>query len=411
MTTTINAVILPLVSLVLFSVLSNNSKVTTTTTRITLQFDGSFRPPKDPGVSTIPRRLAVAAACLSMTITHHDENKPTLFPVAVGTRIVPIDINMSSQHVELEGLLLGLKYINENWVELMEKRLRILDTDTSCDIQADQITLMIQGDCKTVIDQLSGKAVPRKLEARLNKARNLLCQLLSRGGSIILAYNLVPRCENCVCDSLCSNLMNIVACKAWNDCLDDVAKVRRRDSVGASRKDDSFTDTPLSSILTSHLDPVNSVIKYSLRVPLYDKLATIARNCEDFDSLTTIGEWMEDDVERWRSQESASKAGKKRSIAYQVRGWRGLGNSKKAVFLERKHRIPLRSDGETEHGYSVLGYDELRSLGCREEEWEQSIPKQWRDVLSTWFSETMKHGGKDTAPFWVKDGKFHRSKE
>lgn len=401
--------LLPLLSLVLPSPSSpseyeNSSKQTTTrTTKTTfiLQFDGSFRPPKDPGVSTIPRRLAVAAAYLSMTLTYN-ENVVTLLPVAVGTKILPVDIGMSSQHVELEGLLLGLNYINEHWIELMEKRERMLEA--SYFGEADQLTLKIQGDCKTVIDQLTGKAVPRKLEAGMNQVQNVLDQLLSRGDSIVLGYNLVPRHENHVCDCLCSNLINIVVSKAWSECIDDLEKVQQDDSYGPSRQD-HYLSRPVSRILSSHLDSCSSVIKYSLRYPLFEKLAIIALDSKDYESLITIGERLNEEVQRWCRQKATLTAVKKRSAVYQVEGWKGLRNSKKTRFLEHKHRILFQTHSTVDHGHPVLSYDELRSLGYCEEEWERDIPKQLMDLLSTWFRETMKRGGKDASPFWVHDGR------
>jgi hypothetical protein len=345
-------------------------------------------------------------------MTTQDENIAVVadFPVAVGTKILPMEIDMSSQRVEFEGLLVGLKYINEHWVELMEEKRKRLLESSYCVVQDDQLTLKIQGDCKTVIDQLSGKAYPRKLELQLNQARDLLGQLVSRRDVMILEYDLLPRHENCVCDCLCSNLINIMTSKAWNDCMDDLEKVQRHhdhDSLGLSCKDHS-SKPAINNILISHLDPVSSMIKYSLRLHLYEQLATIATRCQDYDVLIMIGERLQEEVQRKHSRKGTWKVVKKRSVLYQIKGWRGLGNTKKAMFLEHKHRMLLQSNVEImDNGYSILHIDDFRSLGYSQEEWEESIPKQWRDVLSIWFSEAMKHGGKDISSFWVSDESFH----
>jgi hypothetical protein len=307
---------------------------------------------------------------------------------------------MSSQHVELEGLLLGLNYINNHWITLMEKRDRMLEASSV--VQSDRMTLKIQGDCSTVIYQLSGKAAPRKLEAPMNEARRLLSQILSRDNSIELRYSLVPRHENCVCDRLCSNLMKVVASKAWNKCIDDIEEVCRNHNADPSRK--SHSSVLVRGILNSHLDPSSSVIKYSLRLPLYGKLAGIAMNFDDYDALIHIGEQLERELQRWFAQEGTAKAVKSRSVEYQVKGWRGLGNRKKVTFLEHKHRMLLRCDDEMDHGHSELSCDELRSLCCSEEEWDQSTPQQWKDVLNAWFRETISHGGNDASPLWVRNG-------
>lgn len=415
---------------------------------ITIQFDGSFRPPRDPGCATLPRRLAVAAAAIycgrvnddSTTDANQNNNSIHLpSPIAVGTyccaslveAAVPHSLlSSSSQHAEYEGLLLGLRYVMEHWQDIvLTTTMMTVNASESTEIDANLLELRIQGDCKTVIDQLSGKALPRKLEGQHREAKRLLEEMQQEqcsSTSIMMTtikdvtYQLIPRDQNSVCDNLCQNLQSIVVSQKWNDCLHEMEHMDRQNDDGDAQS------SSVERILAKYLDPSTSVIRYSLRPPLYQKLATILKDSavlrgeedccrsrwdDHYTSLIRIGErlWEEarlfeprDSIAAVNNNNSNVQNWKRLGIAYQIEGWRGLGNDKKAAFLQRKHRIVLQTNVESR--VACYHYDMLRRLGRVPEEWnERSIPKEWREgILHQWFCKVSGNSQMHSlTPLWL----------
>jgi ribonuclease HI len=358
---------------------------------VTLQFDGSFRPPKDPGRATLPRRLAVAAACVSVEAA----TDSTLFLpfAAVGTRVLAVPTDMTSQQAEYEGLLLGLRYLYDHWPDLMCK----MTNNSSHDKRDVGVTLKIQGDCKTVIDQISGKAVPRKLQSHWNEAKSVLNQIVSREESLMLDVCLIPRRENGVCDNLCTNLMNIMTSKVWNDCISNLESVNREAVETRMRP----TSGAVNTILTLYLNAASSVIRYSLRACLYAKLAILAEQCNDHKGMIQVGERLWEEANLIEPNTIQSFPLKVLGVKSQINGWRGIGDHKKATFLERKHRVLFRAHSETESLRPSNDYEFLRSLGHAKEEWNGNVPLRWIEVLNKWFCESSATSDMDTPIVWV----------
>ena len=99
-----------------------------------LYFDGSLRTPRDVGFST--HRLGRMASC--GTALYDDDHKL----VCLGGKSLDIVPDITSANVEYDGFLFGL------------------NAPCLCS-ETDQ--LIVRGDCKAIIDQLNGNAVPRKL--------------------------------------------------------------------------------------------------------------------------------------------------------------------------------------------------------------------------------------------------------
>jgi len=110
---------------------------------LVLQFDGSFRPPKDFGFPTDSMRKL--PSCSSAILADGDEQV-----LALGGKLIPFMPGMTSADAEYDGLLVGLEWLGKQEDDWWTKH-------------ASSKTLTIRGDNKAIIDQLSGSALPRKL--------------------------------------------------------------------------------------------------------------------------------------------------------------------------------------------------------------------------------------------------------
>uniref|UniRef100_A0A7S4EGY1 RNase H type-1 domain-containing protein n=1 Tax=Pseudo-nitzschia australis TaxID=44445 RepID=A0A7S4EGY1_9STRA len=446
---------------------------TITTTHIKLQFDGCLRPPRDPGFPTIPYRMAVCAACVGVVHDGNnnidnnnnnnwkdsginnercDNDERTVRPLAVGSVALPVSTEITSQHAEYEGLLLGLEWLGKifsspNWNEehISTENLTAIDIDDDIDTNSDIFSTMqqkrhkalisIEGDCKTVIDQLSGKSIPRKLEPLHQRAQSLLDQLTSNNhGAIITTdsgktkikcetgpesnastdtvvlfeteYCHIPRSQNSISDSLCNNLMNIIAAKSWKDNIQQLEEAEK-DVIGHELSPSCAFTTPRS--LSNIIETASKTTKYSLRPPLYEKVANLAAGTKDYKLLVEIGERLAEEGSfnskpnnnsRGRDSSNRSISSKRKGINYQIRGQRGLGKEKNARFLERKHRILLSTDvgnEDTKKGVEILKY-----LGdITEGDWDTVASDVWRPMVEKWFVSARFEAEDDLLPLWV----------
>ncbi|KAL3903665.1 MAG: hypothetical protein SGILL_010360, partial [Bacillariaceae sp.] len=157
--------------------------------------------------------------------------------------------------------------------------------------------------------------------------------------------------------------------------------------------------TSVQRILRTYLDPSTSKIQYSLRPLLYDKLASLALEMKDFETLITIGEQFYDEAKKFHPKETAAVEFQRRCIFYQIAGWRGLGNSRKAEILERKHRVLLSSGCLAD---SMQAPKEEFEFDIQQE-WDPKIPAYWDGILRKWFevAEAKIDGAEDIAELWV----------
>ncbi|KAG7350416.1 reverse transcriptase-like protein [Nitzschia inconspicua] len=420
---------------------------------ISLQFDGSYRPPKDFGHATIPRRFAVAAACVSLdttttigtttttTCTRNKDTNSKVQPMAVvAARILPtVPFEMTSQHAEYEGLLLGLRHVNDQWQkwvncngnqqnehQIQNHHHQVAYTTTSSSNNREQqqghdsietkskchqlIILRIQGDCKTVIDQLSGKSVPRKLERLWKEAQDQIERIQQQqeshtDDSLVMEYKLLPRNENKICDNVCNNLMSIMSNNVWTECITTLENTNFEGIVETNTNTNTIPRDDrnlIDQFWTTYLDPSNSIIRYSLRPLLYIKLATLATEHNHHESLIQLGEtlWNEarmycphkngPSIDRNESSLPYNIALRKFSIECQINGWMGLGNQKMVSSLQRKHRRLLSMEVVDAVGTVVTpshawDYETLRRHGEIKEDWEDGIPQEWREMLHQWF--------------------------
>ena len=444
---------------------------TIATTHIKLQFDGCLRPPRDPGYPTIPYRMAVCAACVGVVHGGNNNNhnnwkdsdrnnnecgdtdETIVTPLAVGAVALPVSTEITSQHAEYEGLLLGLEWLvkffsSPNWNEeqISTENLTAIDIDHGIDSDAftmqqqrHQVLISIEGDCKTVIDQLSGISIPRKLEPLYQRAQSLLDQLTSNNyGAIITTrmnsgkakkkcetgpesnaqtntvvlfeteYCHIPRSQNPISDSLCNNLMNIIAAKSWKDNIQQLEEAEK-DAIGHELSPSCASTTTTLRSLSNIIEAAIKTTKYSLRPHLYEMVANLADMTKDYKLLVDIGERLVEEGSfntksnnnsRGRESSIRSISSKKKGIDYLIRGMRGLGKEKSAKFLERKHRILLSRDVGNEDTNKGIGM--LRCLGdITEGDWDKVTPDVWRLMVEKWFVSARYEAEDDLLPLWV----------
>ena len=208
---------------------------------IVLRFDGSLRPPPDlDGFTRAPvawthasakpldgsATLASCGATISLHAPDDPDGREEGELVAAGAKHVPNFPGMTSADAEYEGLLFGL-----------ERLLRAFSADLSDDSDAwawhepagtdgpppEPPRIILRGDCKAVIDQLSSRSVPRKTAAQHQLAMDQMRALQdahaaqqrrrSRRSSkgvpspapreLSFGFEHVPREENVLCDALC----------------------------------------------------------------------------------------------------------------------------------------------------------------------------------------------------------------
>ncbi len=408
-------------SLLLFALLGSALATTVPsapqTTHFRVGFDGCFRPPRDPGFPTIPHRKAVCAACISM-VHENDTGNSTLLPLSVGARIVPVMMDTTSQHAEYEGLLMGLEWLVDFFSCQKNEKLG----------QTERCVLTIEGDCKTVIDQLTGKSNPRKLEELHGRAQDLMNELKAVH-PLQAEIRHIPRDENSISDGLCNNLMSILDSKTWIESIEELEQVANGDEDSLSSQES----------LATIFETAAKTTKFSLRPYLYDVVANLAMETKNHELLVNIGERMVEEEKSLAGKNNKSNALeksatsiRKRGVIYQIQGWKKMEKPKKMKFLQRKHRVLLndydvdRNDDDDESRTEFFSWiqdmrfdtgdpnssihQKLVNLGhITEGEWDESIVHDWKVLLDKWFDlarnqEAKAEPEEDTfSPLWIVD--------
>ena len=341
-----------------------------------LQFDGSHRPPRDPKFpSGSLGRIGTAAACLQIIRMGAETNdivddpieestaQTTITPTTIwlGGRSMPQGSLESSAEAEYEGLILCL----EQAVLLFQNgQLRVLpansvtpgdndnnsnnNTNNNNNNMAGRLSnIIIQGDCKTVIDQMRGKSRPRKLQSQYRRAQECLGQLRQAGHSLLeFEFQHIPREENGLCDGICHVIRSkVVEEEAWQGALN------------CCQQAPSIIKGQMS-ILSRCIGPENkSLIPYSKRPFLYQYLAENVRKSNStgdeyrYETLIEIGAQMEHEakqiwsrVARDHQQSPDCKNLQAQGVRLQIEGLRGQASRKSlktAVVKERQNRVLL----------------------------------------------------------------------
>jgi ribonuclease HI len=302
---------------------------------ITLKFDGSLRHPTDGGIPTATLgRMASCACCISCN------DKINEYPLLLGGKGLCATSTMTSGEVEYEGLLFAMK------------SLRSYLSKYSTTTRATQLTIFVQGDCKNVLNQMSGKAIPRKLEPYYLRARSEVDEvsqsLLNKYCSCTFEFQHIPRTDNQLCDRTSACIITEKQMKALNDVWSEVLFLEK---VGSSLEMFSVT-----RILDQWFQPETSLIPLSKRLKVYSHLTSIATLTRDFSGLLTVAHQYEEDVRVLRV--NAVKTGRRNSdfvknnttlydtlhadaVIYQILAMRALGQQKEAIRKQQKKRVFL----------------------------------------------------------------------
>jgi Reverse transcriptase-like len=446
-------------------------------TTILVKFDGSLRFPSDPGFPT--RSLESIAACAAYITADTDSTtfstEDVIFQRSIqssrqpcaflGGKLVDSRQIQNSAESEYEGLILGLEGLFALLTAAgqgyprppgMKHHIKVSKLDV----------VTIQGDCKTVIQQMRGRSRPRKLERHHSRAHQLVERLLPLCNRIQFEH--IPRSENCLCDQLCIRMIlqkeMITLQQAWIE-LHDMALeaigddknkntaleattslILASSSSSSSVVSPNATSTPCNSKITEylarHFSPsCSNLICISARPVIYRWLALIARNCNDNESLIEVGKRLESEArDGWPlvrsngifskvetlSQQQQQQGGVATSrssfeherllveaLVYVTSGLNGVGRSKEAAQISRRNRYILNKFSwlvnETtaflNGGLQVAHPDEIRmSLMLKENtRFENSNSNWWSEPVKIGISATNESAcWKNNEPLWVQ---------
>jgi len=273
---------------------------------LVLHFDGSLRPPRDSGFPT--HGLGRMASC-GAALYGDDHTLLTL-----GGKSLDIVPGITSADVEYDGLLFGLNhYLDER--------------------KDDDITLSVRGDCKAIIDQLNGNAVPRKLQPKHETALNLLERIEK------VAFEHVPREENKLCDAICAGVTTIMEQRQVAAFRQELSYLTQS-ANGSSAK--GVTTSELTNLLNRFLTYDRSLVCYSIRPRLYNEAVMVAELFKDGMALEYIGRHLVSEGKVWTTDGRISRElMTAQGILWQVQGLELMGNEKQTKRLLQKHRYLL----------------------------------------------------------------------
>ena len=350
-----------------------------------LEFDGSFRPPRDSEFQTITSKLATCASCIYHSNIVEQESRQ---PIALGSRFLSVHVGFTSAHAEYDGLLLGLDWLVQSRKEFTLKE----RNDSPQGDHYGERHLIIQGDCKTVIDQLSGKSLSRKLREKYEIAEFQIEQLGEFFDKIEFRH--IPRSANLVCGNLCSNLMVAAIYLCWTRSIIELEEVYNRHT-----SNDNEAQPLLLERLDDHLQ--SRWIRYSVRPPLYERCFLLANEHHDYTSMIQVGERLADESQYFRSKFSFWKA---RGILFQIQGLHGLGQERKAQAMERKHRVLLAKESLSINDSftpTTSTSAELLSMIKSEPDWNEGISKDWIPLQNQWWKDVMRQDIFEGEPFSI----------
>jgi hypothetical protein len=198
-------------------------------------------------------------------------------------------------------------------------------------------TLLIREDFKTVIDQeVSGRSQSRKLQRLHRRVLEALEVLLRENGSFstIQLEHDVPRRQNVVCDNLCGNLVSMAAFQDWKGCVHELKSI--------PRQDDGSSGASLSKLFERCTGESSSYIKYSIRPALYAQIASHRqKNWKTTRLSGKLGDQLA--VESKLLSPAKPKEALAVGVGHQIRALKALGLGKKAMALERKYRVLLKT--------------------------------------------------------------------
>jgi ribonuclease HI len=309
---------------------------------LVLRFDGSLHRPVD-GTA----RMATAACALFRSHTSGNLLSPILL---VGGTYVPSIVSNSNSHgsvthpttsaeAEFSGLLLGLEGLLQHREALLAEAALLASTDHP--------VILIQGDCKTVIQQMQGRARARKLDEWCDRA-NRLVDLLSQESPWKLQFEHIPRTENALCDGLCrqlvamkrnSNMQSV--CRALASMLENPTAAAATSGSLTALLGELLASRYLSNGKTNLSVPVrldlysNILAPLALRLDAYELLYDVGHRTQHL-AATMTRKTTKQPPSSGRGTMSESSRFQLDGLSYQATALRKLGRDKEAAKVDRR---------------------------------------------------------------------------
>lgn len=276
-------------------------------TLLVVHFDGSLRKPSDPGFSVTD--LASMSSCAVGIQQSDDGHKPSSL-CAMGGKLVQVT---SSAEAEYEGLLMGLEMLSSPRSPWWHPS------------KSTPSTVLIMGDCKTVIQQMNGRSRPRKLQHYVDR-----CQALLETLPVHVEFRHVPRDQNVLADSLCQIIFQENVRKAMVDFTAALEDWQGGSEVG-------------TGILKRFLSFPSSLVPYSRRPRLYQQIAQKAVKLQAWHVLQDLGQRLDRDNSLVWTKSDSSEAHviqelTIQALVYKQLALEGLGRVNEVEVLWRKVR-------------------------------------------------------------------------
>jgi hypothetical protein len=394
---------------------------------IILRFDGSWKHPRDPEFPTSSLgRMAACGACIIIPKEQPDgvRSIDDATDVAlIGGRRLDVATVRGSAEAEYEGVILGL----DGLLQLHRDHLGVNGISRSSSAACSTSVVTIEGDCKTVIDQLKGIARPRKLDQYYNRAIDLIQQL-----PFDFRYQHIPRAENVLCDRICARILEEQQLEAWENAHQELAFICTNASLV---EDERSSEDLLSSYLHRHFGPAGKhYIPISQRPPFYRSIASTAFRIRDFASMVEVGSILEAEVKSvwsavrtppfvpsiaFQNNESEPPVYLDQrfkdkllieAVVYQVVGLHNLGKKKQEALAKRKNRYILEKYSEYAETVKVALTDEASSallLLVSERAFAASKSRHtgqddWPPLVKHWHDEASQSDlWRDDTVFWT----------
>mmetsp|Transcript_6349 Transcript_6349/g.9347 ORF Transcript_6349/g.9347 Transcript_6349/m.9347 type:complete len:347 (-) Transcript_6349:44-1084(-) len=322
---------------------------------LVVRFDGSLRPPRDYGFPTEKLcRLASAGAAII-----RDDSV-----IAVGGKAISLYPGITSADVEFEGLLLGLDYLSTEYKEN----------------ERNDGILTVEGDCKAVIDQMTGVAKGGKLEKKYESANSYLNRL----GFADINFCHIPRRRNTLCDSVCEEVINLLV----------------EQSFQRLRADLKENEILIDDLIEAYMGDC-SVIPHSRRLVAYMEILERARQLTDGVGIQSLGRQLQLDSKAWPDCNSDYAKPCKQSllslsVRFQIEGLELQGDKRNVLKLRRKNHFILdhycvAAEKELLAKKSLLG----ETTGNFETSRHSHLLKKWKQDAGEELTRNAEH------KFWI----------
>lgn len=388
-----------------------------------LRFDGSWKHPRDPEFPTSSLgRMASCAACIIIPKEQPDgvHSIDDTAAALVGGRLLDVGLVRGSAEAEYEGVLLGLEGLLHLYRDHSDVNRSFSPSSAAC-----SVVITIEGDCKTVIDQLQGSARPRKLEQYYNRAIDLIQQL-----PFEFQYQHIPRADNVLCDRICARILEEQQFEAWESAYQELALIYTNTTLVG---EENLSEDLLSSFLHRHVGPAGkNYIPLSQRPTLYRSIASTASRIRDFTTMVAVGNMLETEIRSvWSDVRTTSpiitiqnneneapvcldQRFKDKllieAVVYQVVGLHNLGKQKQEVLTTRKNRYILEKYSEYAVTVKVALTDEASSAPWLQRSGRapaaSKIPHtskdEWPPLVEHWQDEALLSDlWRDETVFWM----------